>query len=139
MSASDNRLLMQRIFDGLARGDARPFVDSLDEAVVWTMKGANAWSGVYAGKTAIRRDLLAPLFDQFADQYLNVASAIIADGDTVVVESRGGVTTKAGARYENDYCWVFRVRDGKIVTITEYMDTELVTKALTAPPARVEA
>jgi ketosteroid isomerase-like protein len=67
------------------------------------------------------------------------SSAIIADGDTVVVESRGGVTTKAGARYENDYCWVFRVRDDKIASITEYMDTELVTKALTAPPTRVEA
>lgn len=139
MSARDNKLLMQHIFDGLARGDARPFLDGLDEATVWTMRGGNAWSGVYAGRTAIRRDLLTPLFDQFADPYLNVASAIIAEGDTVVVESRGGVTTKAGLRYENDYCWVFRIAGGKIAAITEYMDTELVTKALEPPPARAQA
>ncbi|KQZ06188.1 ketosteroid isomerase [Caulobacter sp. Root1455] len=131
----DNRQLMQDIFDGLARGDARPFLDSLDETTVWRLTGTNAWSGVYTGKTAIRRDLLTPLFAQFADQYVNVADAIIAEGDTVVVECRGKVTTKTGKRYDNRYCWVCRLADGKIVSLTEYMDTELVATAL-EPPVR---
>ena len=135
MSATDNRHLMQRIFDGLAHGDARLFLDSLDEAAVWRMIGTTPWSGVYAGKAAIRRDLLAPLFAQFADQYLNVADAIIAEGDTVVVECWGKVTTKAGQRYDNTYCWVCRLADGKIVSLTEYMDTQLVATAL-RPPVR---
>lgn len=134
MSATDdNKQLMQDIFDGLARGDARPFLDSLDESTVWRMLGTNAWSGVYTGKTAIRRDLLTPLFAQFADQYLNVADAIIAEGDTVVVECRGKVTTKTGKRYDNTYCWVCRLKNGKIVSLTEYMDTQLVATALEAP------
>ncbi|KQY35846.1 ketosteroid isomerase [Caulobacter sp. Root487D2Y] len=131
----DNRQLMQDIFDGLARGDARPFLDTLDETTVWRLTGTNAWSGVYTGKTAIRRDLLTPLFAQFADQYVNVADAIIAEGDTVVVECRGKVTTKTGKRYDNRYCWVCRLADGKIVSLTEYMDTELVATAL-EPPVR---
>jgi ketosteroid isomerase-like protein len=129
----DNRQLMRTIFDGLARGDARPFLDSLDESAVWRLTGTNAWSGVYTGKTAIRRDLLTPLFAQFADQYVSVADAIIAEGDTVVVECRGKVTTKTGKRYDNTYCWVCRLKDGKIVSLTEYMDTELVATALGAP------
>ena len=134
MSATDdNKQLMQRIFDGLARGDARLFLDSLDESTVWRMIGTNAWSGVYTGKTAIRRDLLIPLFAQFADQYVNVADAIIAEGDTVVVECRGKVTTKTGKRYDNTYCWVCRLADGKIASLTEYMDTQLVATALEAP------
>jgi ketosteroid isomerase-like protein len=133
MSAHDNKLLMQRIFDGLARGDARPFLDALDETTVWTLTGTNAWSGAYVGKTAIRRDLLTPLFAQFADPYLNVADAIIAEGDTVVVECRGKVMTKAGQRYDNHYCWVCRVAGDKVVSLTEYMDTELVANALAAP------
>jgi uncharacterized protein len=136
MSATDdNKQLMQSIFEGLARGDARLFLDSLDEAAVWRMIGTTAWSGVYAGRAAIRRDLLAPLFAQFADQYLNVADAIIAEGDTVVVECRGKVTTKTGQRYDNTYCWVCRLADGKIVSLTEYMDTQLVATAL-RPPVR---
>ncbi|MDR7115659.1 nuclear transport factor 2 family protein [Caulobacter sp. BE254] len=136
MSATDdNKRLMQAIFEGLARGDARLFLDSLDEAAVWRMIGTTAWSGVYAGKAAIRRDLLAPLFAQFADQYLNVADAIVAEGDTVVVECRGKVATRAGQRYDNTYCWVCRLADGKIVSLTEYMDTQLVATAL-RPPVR---
>jgi ketosteroid isomerase-like protein len=132
-TTDDNRQLMRRIFDGLARGDARPFLDSLDETTVWRLTGTNAWSGVYTGKTAIRRDLLTPLFAQFADQYVSVADAIIADGDTVVVECRGKVTTKTGKRYDNTYCWVCRLAGGKIVSLTEYMDTQLVATALEAP------
>jgi len=136
MSATDdNKHLMQRIFDGLARGDARPFLDSLDETTVWRMIGTTPWSGVYTGKTAIRRDLLTPLFAQFADQYVNVADAIIAEDDTVVVECRGKVVTKAGKRYDNTYCWVCRLRGGKIASLTEYMDTQLVVTAL-EPPVR---
>lgn len=136
MSATDdNKQLIQAIFDGLARGDARLFLDSLDEAAVWRMIGTTAWSGVYTGKAAIRRDLLTPLMAQFADQYVNVAEAIIAEGDTVVVECRGKVTTKTGKRYDNTYCWVLRMRDGKIASLTEYMDAELVATVL-EPPVR---
>ncbi len=133
MSATDNKHLMQQIFDGLARGDARLFLDSLDETTVWRMIGTTPWSGVYTGKAAIRRDLLTPLFAQFADQYVNTADAIIAEGDTVVVECRGKVMTKAGKRYDNTYCWVCRLAGGKIVSLTEYMDTQLVAEALAAP------
>jgi ketosteroid isomerase-like protein len=135
MSVSDNRHLMQRIFDGLARGDGRPFLDSLDENVVWTLTGATAWSGAYHGKAAVRRDLLAPLFAQFADTYVNVADRIVAEGDIVVVECRGKVATKAGKRYDNRYCWVCRLAGDKIVSLTEYMDTDLVAQAL-EPPVR---
>jgi ketosteroid isomerase-like protein len=136
MSATDdNKQLMQSIFEGLARGDARLFLDSLDEDAVWRMIGTTPWSGVYTGKAAIRRDLLAPLFAQIADPYLNVADAIIAEGDTVVVECRGKVTTRTGRRYDNTYCWVCRLANGKIVSLTEYMDTQLVAAAL-EPPVR---
>jgi len=132
-TTDDNKRLMRKIFDGLARGDGRAFIDSLDETTVWRLTGTTPWSGVYVGKTAIRRDLLDPLFAQFADAYANVADAIIAEGDTVVVECHGRVTTKTGKRYDNRYCWVCRLADGKIASLTEYMDTELVATALEAP------
>ena len=34
---------------------------------------------------------------------------------------------RAPLRLRNTYCHVFRVADGKIREVTEYMDTELVT------------
>jgi uncharacterized protein len=39
----------------------------------------------------------------------------IADDDHVAVEARGDMMTKAGARYDNEYCLVYRLENGKIV------------------------
>ncbi len=61
------------------------------------------------------------------------AHRFIADEDYVVVEARGRNTTKDGVPYNNVYCYVFRLADGKLQEMTEYMDTELVTAALGAP------
>lgn len=58
------------------------------------------------------------------------AHRFIAEGDHVVVEVRGNNTTKAGIPYNNTYCFVFRIADGRVKELTEYLDTELVTAAL---------
>ena len=58
------------------------------------------------------------------------ATRFIADEDCVVVEARGKNTTKGGNAYDNAYCYVFRLANGKLVEMTEYLDTELVTSVL---------
>lgn len=126
------KLLMQAIFDGLATGDPKPFLDSLHEDFCWTLTGSNSWSGVYRGRKAVREQLLRPLFSHFATQYTNTAQRFIAEGEWVVVECHGKVTTKSGQPYDNRYCWVCRVEDGKLLEVIEYMDTELVATALPA-------
>jgi len=35
-----------------------------------------------------------------------------------------------GNRYDNTYCWVVRFREGALIELVEYMDTELVRAAL---------
>ena len=76
----------------------------------------------------------AELRARLADRYRASAQRIIADGDYVVVQARGEATTKDGSPYNNEYCFVYRMENGKIREVTEYLDTELVTQALA--PAR---
>jgi uncharacterized protein len=135
MSTAENKELFQHIFAGLSAGNGKPFLDSLADDFCWTILGSTDWSKTYRGKETVQIELLRPLFAQFADRYTNEASRIIAEGDIVVVECRGKVTTKAGKRYNNTYCWVCRVADGKLKELTEYMDTALVAAAL-APPKK---
>jgi uncharacterized protein len=135
MSAAENKRLFQDIFAGLSVGDGSRFVDSLAEDFCWTITGTTAWSGTYRGKEAVRSTLLRPLFAQFAEQYTSALHRIVAEGEFVVIECRGRVTTKTGKPYNNTYCWVCRVVDGKLKELTEYMDTELVTTALLPPRA----
>jgi hypothetical protein len=130
MSAAENKQLMQNIFSELSKGNGVPFVESLADEICWTIIGSTKYSGAYRGKQAVLNDLLRPLFARFADQYTNIAHRFIAEDDYVVVECRGRVTTKSGAPYNNTYCWVCRVADGKLQELTEYLDTELVTAAL---------
>jgi uncharacterized protein len=133
MSAAENKRLFQAIFAGLSVGDGKLFIDSLADDFCWTITGTTAWSKTYRGKQAVRGELLRPLFTQFADQYTNQLRRIIAEDDFVVVEFQGRVTTKSGEPYNNTYCWICRVADGKLKELTEYLDTALVDHALQAP------
>ncbi len=130
MSATENKHLMQYIFSELSKGNGKPFVESLANDFSWTVTGTTKWSKTYHGKQAVLTELLQPLFSQFENQYTNTADRFIAENDYVVVECRGKVITKAGIPYNNKYCWVCRIAEGKLQELTEYMDTELVTAAL---------
>jgi ketosteroid isomerase-like protein/pimeloyl-ACP methyl ester carboxylesterase len=130
MSAAENKRLIQDIFSELSKGNGKPFVESLADDFCWTITGTTTWSGTYRGRQAVLTELLGPLFSRFADRYTNTADRFIAEGDYVVVECRGRVTTKEGRPYNNTYCWVCRISGGKLRELTEYMDTELVTAAL---------
>ncbi|OGB25331.1 MAG: ketosteroid isomerase [Burkholderiales bacterium RIFCSPLOWO2_02_FULL_57_36] len=47
-----------------------------------------------------------------------------ADGHTVIVEERMQATLANGNKYDNDYCFIFELIDGKISKVREYMDTQ---------------
>jgi ketosteroid isomerase-like protein len=130
MHTGDNKRLLQRIFDRLADGDSKLFLDSMAEDFTWTVTGTNSWSGTYAGKTAVLEELLQPLRRKVTDRVRTIPQRFLADGDHVVVEAQGRSTTCAGAAYDNRYCFVFRLEHGKLVHVTEYMDTELVSAVL---------
>jgi hypothetical protein len=135
MTDIQNKKLLQGIFAELEKGNGRPFVEAMADDFRWHMIGTTAWSGTYEGKRDVQRRLLRPLMAQFADRYTNTASRFVAEGEHVVVECRGSVTTRAGRPYCNTYCWVCRIEDGKLKELTEYMDTQLVAKVLEPPSA----
>jgi uncharacterized protein len=74
--------------------------------------------------------IIPTLFANFATDYRNIPEEIIADGDRVVVLARGEVKTVRGEDYNNDYCFVIRMRDGQIVEVREYCDTALAERVL---------
>ena len=133
MTADDNRELIRAAFEALASADAGPFLGLMAENFSWIVEGQSKWSMRFDGKEAVQRDLIAPLFTNFATPYRNVAEEIIAEGDRVVVLCRGEVKTKAGNDYNNSYCFVIRMQDGKMVELREYMDTALAEAVLELP------
>jgi ketosteroid isomerase-like protein len=131
MTASRNKAIVQRAFDGLAQADPAEFLAAMSDDLVWIITGSSQWSGRFDGKEAVQRDLIAPLFRLFATPYHNHAERIIADDEgNVVVLAKGEVRTRSGQDYNNDYCFVMRLHEGRIVEIREYMDSALAERVL---------
>ena len=130
MSTVENKKFLQHIFSELAKGNSRPLVESMADDFSWTVTGTTRWSKTYAGKQAVLDGVLTPLRERLAPPIIVVGDRFIADEDHVVVEARGQNTTKPGVPYNNMYCFVFRVANGKLLEVTEYMDTQLVTAVL---------
>jgi len=134
MNANDNKKLLQHIFAELAKGNSRPLVDNMADDFSWTITGTTEWSKKYEGKLAVVNELFGSLQAKLTPPITTIAQRFIADEDCVAVEARGKNTTKDGTPYNNSYCFVFRLADGKLRELTEYLDTELVSSAL-GPPA----
>jgi ketosteroid isomerase-like protein len=130
MNTAENKQLMQHIFAELSQGNSKPFVEIMADDFCWTLTGTTIWSKTYAGKQAVLTDLLATLRSRIAGQIRTTADRILADGDYVVVEAHGNNTTRSGKPYNNRYCFIFRLAEGKLKEVTEYLDTELVAATL---------
>lgn len=132
MTAAENKQLMKAIFDELAKGNPRPYLAALSEDFEITVMGQTPWSGTYKGPKV--REFYDAVWANYADRYTTMAVNIVADGDCVIVESRGCVTTVRGDLYNNQYCLVFELKDGRITAQREYADTLLVDRVLGSPP-----
>ena len=130
MGTAENKKLLQDIFAELSQGNSNLFVESMDDNFQWTVTGHTKWSKTYAGKPAVLKELMGALQTALVGRICVTAHRLVAEGDIVVVEAKGSNTTKAGKPYNNAYCFVFRVADGKLQEMTEYMDTQLVVEAL---------
>jgi ketosteroid isomerase-like protein len=130
MSAEANKKLIQQIFTDSANRSGTTFIDHLADDAVWVQTGHCSWSGSFVGKDAILNGLFAHLRVLLTDRPRTLAFNFIAEGDTVVVEAKGDNVTKSGERYDNEYCMVWRVENGRIMQIKEYCDTALVERVL---------
>lgn len=55
----------------------------------------------------------------------------VIDGDKVAVEAESVMHLRNGRKYNNQYHFAFEMRDGKILRVKEYMDTQHAGEILT--------
>jgi uncharacterized protein (TIGR02246 family) len=123
-STEQTRQLVDELYATLRTGDrarlAALFTDDVEwytpeTAPIGPIKGAEQVAAELAGDTPKK------LFDMKTFR-LDVRKVTV-DGDTAIVQQALSATTRQGARYENEYCWVYTYRDGKVAKIVEYADT----------------
>ena len=130
MSAAANKKLVEQIYADSADRSGTTFADNLADDASWIVTGQYSWSHEFKGRNAIQDGLMGHFRSFFAVRPRTLAFNFIAEGDYVVVEARGDNVTKAGLRYDNQYCMVRRIENGKIKQIKEYCDSALVERVL---------
>ena len=135
MSALANKQLMQEIFAEIETGKGALFAATLADQVVMRVTGKYSWSRTFRGKETVLRDLYGHVRSLVERGSRTVPLHFYADGDTVVVEARGDMRTKAGQIYDNEYCLIYRFENGRIVEMREYCDSLLCEERLGQFPA----
>ncbi len=137
MTSTEPRHVVQRYFDALAAGD---------EAVIWESwaEDGTCWyggdlpiSGTWQGRERVINGFLATAFAHLdPDREIGVRVAnVFGEGEQVLVEWDSWATGKTGRPYNQKNVGVFTVRDGKIVDMREYADTQNWERALIVDPS----
>jgi len=128
-----NKQIVTEFMEVFSGGDVETILSRLTDDATWWVAGtipgisgtkdkaafAEMVSGIAASTTsgAIR---LTPL-------------AFTAEGDRVAVETESYTELTNGRVYNNLYHFLFTVRDGKIASVKEYLDTEHTTAVFVTP------
>jgi ketosteroid isomerase-like protein len=129
MSAAENKEIIRKMFEELSKGNSQAFIDTMADDLRFTIIGTTRYSGTFNGKQELINKVLGPLSSQLEGGLTITPDNLIAEGDYVAMQARGKSNTKSGGTYNNTYCHIFRLTNGKVKEVTEYLDTELVTKA----------
>lgn len=135
--SEENKRLAIRFIEAFSRGDAEATAACLSPDAVVHSKGFGKLSGTRTFEFIVGT---AGAFKDIMPGGLNPRFVtIIAEGDRVMVEFEGNATLANGVAYDNEYCFTFVIRDGRIVEAHEYYCTLLADERVGPLLAEIEA
>ena len=122
---TDSKAVLRRYVAAVEAGEADLLREIFAEDATWTLAADDLpISGTWKGRDRILGDFLAGALSRYEPGSVDLEiTAMIGEGDTVVLQWTSRARTRAGREYENDCIGVFTVRDGRIRHVREYMDT----------------
>ena len=123
-----NKELVQAFFTALNKADSAALVNAYADDGRCVTMGNTLISGSY-GKEQLSQ-YAAGILQVFPQGIRFTIQAMTAEGERVAVEAESEGMHVSGKPYSNQYHFLFRFRDGKVVEFKEYMDTERVTEIL---------
>ena len=134
MSIAENKELIQRWYEALADGDFETIFDMHHDDVVYNMLGNTPVSGRIYGKDACCNGMIGQkLLEKLIPERIKFSKEwkiIAAENDRVVGLMKGGGPCQNGEDYEQTYCEIFTIKEGKIIELHAFFDTVLVEQCL---------
>jgi ketosteroid isomerase-like protein len=131
MDTPSSRDVVMTAINAARGGLGDEFVACFAEDLDFWFPGTTPISGRRKGLAAFR-DYLVQVAGYLDQMILLELTNVVVAGEWVFTEATGHGVTKTGLDYDNSYCLVWQVRDGKVIRFVEYCDTELVSSVLCA-------
>lgn len=126
--ASENTKIVTEFLEELGTGSLEKALDFLTEDSKWAIVQTVRYTEMTKPELRAR---LGGMRAAFKDGTLPVkAINIIEQGDQVAAEMVSHSVTVLDKLYENRYCTIFKLRDGKIADVREYNDSLHVVDVL---------
>jgi uncharacterized protein len=125
-----NEQVARKFFDTLSSGNLERLRLLLHEDATWTVVATGIQgAGEKKGRVAIIDQFLGPVRGLFVDGDPKIhVDRLIAQGPVVAVEARGLGRFKNGKEYNNHYAFFVEIKDDKVLSLREYMDSYYVSK-----------
>ena len=121
-----NKDAARRFVEGMGQHFARAIDEAMAEDCRIITQGTTPISGERGKAEALAA--AAMVVQIFPKGLPTVIHSMIAEGDRVAVEAESFATHVSGTPYNNKYLFLMRFRDGKLIEMVEYLDTELAGK-----------
>ena len=122
----NNVRLVQDLYDAFGRGDVSAVLARFDAKIAWSEAEGNPYQpgpDPWIGPQAVLENLFVRLGGEWSEFTVRPEHYHDA-GSTVVVEGRyTGTFTGTGKTLDAEMCHVWRVRDGKVTSFQQYVDT----------------
>jgi uncharacterized protein len=116
-----NKEIVRKAFETWRSG-GNVFEALLVPDVVWTIHGSGPVAGTYRGLQNFIQNASMPLVSRLATPIVPDVRSIMADGDKVSIRFDGSATTTSGAPYRNQFVWIFRMAEGRVVEAEAFLD-----------------
>ena len=130
-TTNDNKQLVQTFFDRCSAGDNDGAFSLVSDNVAWWVPGSLPLSGTKTKPQYLQ--IVNMIRQNFPTGFALKVTSMLADGNAVAAEVESEGTHVNGMRYENKYHFLFRIENGAIVHVKEYMDTLHLAQLLTGP------
>ncbi|MDH6266071.1 ketosteroid isomerase-like protein [Rhizobium sp. SG_E_25_P2] len=122
--------LIRATYDGSSEDNGRNLLAALAPDATWTEAEGFPYAGVYVGPDAI----IAGVFHRLGEEWIGYNAKVhtfMEDGDRVAAFGVYSGTYKAtGKSMTASFAHLYEVRDGKIASMVQYVDSHMVVQAL---------
>ncbi|MGY3230481.1 ketosteroid isomerase-like protein [Luteibacter sp. HA06] len=132
MSTEENVQVVKAFFEAIGSGDKQRLLELAAEDVEWILPGKD-WplAGTYRGHAGMAE--LVKKESDTIEMSLSEPREFVAQGDRVLVVGAAKGTIKATNKpFEDEWIFAITVRNGKLVGIREYIDTQAMARAAQA-------